>query len=125
MKITAYYLSFIFISLILLQACDKKGETPQIEIEKCGVEKPMEELAWLATQKNGCFADANCKTHFYKAVHNFKEVFYNQLEGALCTPNFDITLFNCDGQLIKRYVENEKALFENEVTEIKFLEACE
>lgn len=125
MKIIAHYISIILLSLLLLQACNKNGDTPNMEVEDCGVENPIEDLAWLALQKENCFADIDCKTHFYSAVHNFKMVFYNQLEGALCNPNFSVTLFNCDGQMVENYSESEKTKFENEVTKIQFLEACE
>jgi len=108
-----------------LQACNKNGDMPNTEIETCGVDNPMEELSWLSLQKNNCSADVDCKTHFYSGVHNFKMVFYNQLEGALCNPNFSVTLTNCDGQQVTSYNDSEKAKFENEVTDIQFLYACE
>ena len=72
------------------------------------------------------FGNGHCKIHFYSAVYNFKVVFYQQLEGTtLCNPNFGVKLLNCDGQEIISYAENEKNIFENEVTDLKLIHICE
>jgi len=120
MKRLIYNTFIIFLSLHLLYACNKNGDMPNMQVEDCGVENPIESLDWLTIQKSNCFADIDCKTHFYSAVLNFKLVFYNQLEGSFCNPNFSVTLFNCDGQMVASYDENEKPKFESEVTDIVY-----
>jgi len=125
MKNILYYTCILFLGLLVLNAC-KKNPVDEMKIEDCGVEKPLEDLAWLALQKEACFTDIDCQTHFYSGVHNFKEVFYQQLKGTnLCKPNFGVELFNCEGQSVKRYAENEKVLFENQVSDNKLLHVCE
>lgn len=123
MKRTIYYIVIIFLSLHLLYACNKNEEMPNMQIEDCAVENPIEDLEWLSLQKDNCSTDIDCKTYFYSAVFNFKRVFYNQLEGSFCSPNFSISLYNCDGLVVANY--NEKTKFESEVTDIQFLHVCE
>lgn len=125
MKKIIYYTCVLILGIFILSACNKEPMDP-MEIEDCGVENPVDDLTWLAPQKDNCFTDIDCQTHFYSAVHNFKMVFYQQLEGTnLCKPNFSVELFNCEGQPIKKYAENEKVLFENQVNDIKLLHVCE
>lgn len=123
MKRIIYYSVITFLSLHLLYACNKDGDMPNMQIEDCGVVNPIEDLEWLSLQKDNCSADFDCKTYFYSAVFNFKRVFYNQLDGSFCNPDFSVTLYNCDGQMVANY--NEKTTFESEVTDIQFLHACE
>jgi len=126
MKNILYYTSILFLGVLLLYACDKNKSMDDMEIESCGVQKPLEDLAWLALQKDGCFTDIDCQTHFYSAAYNFKQVFYQQLEGTtLCRPDFGVELFNCDGQQVKQFAENEKGLFESQVSDIRLLHVCE
>jgi len=125
MKKALYYLGVYILSISLLCSCGKDEGPDKMEVEQCGVSNPMVDLAWLSDQESNCFADIDCKSYFYTAVYDNKQIFYNELSGSFCDPIFNIILYNCDGQQVKQYGENEKTQFNTEVTEVDLLAICE
>jgi len=113
----------VFAAILLVSSCKKDKEDDTIE--DCGVENPIEELTWLKQLKDNCFAEPDCKSHFYSAVFDKKTVFYTDVEGLFCQPKFSVELRDCNNGIVKSYGEGDESKFNSEVTDTNLMYVCE
>ena len=113
-----HLLSLFFIGMLLL-SCNKENE-----ITECGVANPLEDLAWLADLKDPCEEDEICSTSISQAIYNGETVFYAFLAGPLCDPAFRVVLFDCEGDTVKIYQEEDLELFTEEIESDSIIYSC-
>jgi hypothetical protein len=109
-------------SFMVLLSC-KKDKSPGLT-NACGVSDPIDKVTWLSELKQSCNEDDICKVSVFQALYNGDTVFYTFLSGPLCDPAFNVTLLDCEGNVIKEYHEHEFENFAEEVDSIHTIFTC-
>lgn len=114
MKLIFYF----FIAAGMLIACQKDTEG----INDCGVENPIEELAWLHEMKNSI----SCICHSSIAQGTFKgqTVFFIIVPSFYCDAA-GITIWDCNGDVVKEflYIDDDPEMAQVEF--VKVLYSCD
>jgi|WetSurMetagenome_2_1015567.scaffolds.fasta_scaffold05535_5 hypothetical protein len=90
------------------------------EIPVCDVNDPLTELSWLAALKDE-LSTSDYPVAFVKAMYKKKIVFYYEYVCPSCNFVFDVTLYNCNGQVVRTYDRDDQEKFYNEVQFIEYL----
>lgn len=110
--------------LALFSGCKRDTITSQ---NACTAAKPLEEVTWLKTTKDGL----KCTTVYYysivKAIYRGQTVFYVHFSCPTCDYVFRATLLDCLGKEVRTFSNTlaEMQAFENEVTNRQVLYACQ
>lgn len=112
------FLSAFFI-IAFMFSCDEDKKT----IPACDVDNPLEELPWLKTM-TGSMTQCAIEVSIFQATYSESTVFYSQITDPAANSVFQITLWDCNGNIVKDYKFGEQALFAQEVTNSSNIFTC-
>jgi hypothetical protein len=123
MRLILYY---AFISAIILIGCDKDKNSiadNKQKIPACNVVNPIEDLDWLKELKNS-FTNCTCQVSILQGKYQENTVFYYMVTDPLCNSVFQVTLWDCNGDMVKEYKPGENDIFYSEVELVCTLYTC-
>ena len=100
----------VLILLLGFSSCDaSKNDT-----SKCEVQNPLEDLAWLKELKES-LKDSNLEKTIYQASYKKETVFYLMITDPRVRLAFGVTLWNCEGKVIREFKSGEYKEFDTQV----------
>lgn len=110
--------------LVLFSGCKKDTVASQ---NACTAAKPLEEVSWLKTTKDGLKCTSIVQYLIVKAMYQNQTVFYIQPVCPMCDIVFHITILNCEGKEIRTFTSSlaEMQAFDDEVKSRQVLYACQ
>jgi hypothetical protein len=114
-----FYCYFFFGVFFL--GCDNNKD--KNTIPDCKTDNPIEELDWLKDIK-GSYSNCTCQISILQGKYKEKTVFYEMMTDPVCDGVFNVTLWDCNGDVVKEYKENDFSVFTDEVEFVKNLYTC-
>jgi len=111
-----FYILFIFIGLI---CCDKKEES----LSQCETSEPLKELSWLKEFK-GTLTNCQIEISIFQAIYNNEVVFYTFITDPRVISVFGVTLWDCEGDIVREFDYDEAGIFHELVTKREVLYRC-
>lgn len=100
-----------------------------IGILSCKKEETLNTLSqkeWFKNIAVPCDQNTICKTYIYMALYKNMPVVYSTLSGALCDPAPIVTLYNLNGEVVRRYMgQDELSAFKKEVIHADLIYRCD
>jgi hypothetical protein len=112
-------LFYVSVCALILVSC-KNNENP---IPECSVENPLEELEWLKEIKNS-LNNCTCQISILQGKYRESTVFYLMITDPLCNSVFQVTLWDCNGNVVKEYKSEDADVFSSEVELINNIYTC-
>jgi len=111
--------SCIFICGLILIGCEKSENS----IPDCIVENPLEELDWLKDVKNS-LTNCTCQISILQGKYREKTVFYIMNTDPVCNSVFQVVLWDCNGNVVKKYKPGQNDIFSGEVELVGNIYTC-
>ena len=111
-----FFILFLFIGL----ACCNKKDKP---FSTCEFSDPLEDLAWLKEFKE-TLTDCDIEISIFQAIYNNDIVYYTAITDPRVNSVFGITLWNCEGDIVRIFDYDEADKFHNLVTDRTVLYRC-
>ena len=126
MKLNKITILSVLISCFLVASCSNDDDQNDGLI--CNPTEPFEELDWLLDLRDS-IDNCACEVSIRMGQYEGNTVFYKTMTDASCNWQFETDLYNCNGDIIKkyRYSEEQPNVFEKfseEVTEQENLYSC-
>ncbi|WP_372645653.1 hypothetical protein [Ancylomarina sp.] len=102
----------VLILFLGFSSCDASSN----DTLKCGVQNPLEDLAWLKTVKES-LKDSDVVKTIYQASYKKETVFYVMITDPRVRLAFGVTLWNCEGKVIRVFKSGESEDYEKLVTD--------
>ena len=100
----------VLILFLGFSSCDaSKNDTSQ-----CGVQNPLEDLAWLKEVKES-LKDSDVEKTIYQASYKKEAVFYLMITDPRVRLAFGVTLWDCEGKVIREFKSGEYEEFDTQV----------
>jgi hypothetical protein len=109
----------LLITGIILTSCKKDNNT----LPECNVEDPIEEFDWLKEVKNS-FTNCSCWISILQGRYKGGTVYYTMITDPVCNSVFEVTLWDCNGNIVREYKTGENEIFGNEVELVRNLYTC-
>ncbi len=93
--------------MVLLFSCEKNDNT-------CNCNDPLKDLAWLKEIKIS-LADCVCQQSIMQGKYQEKTVFYIANTDPVGNSIFDVVLWDCNGNVVKEYKDDQQDVFRSEV----------
>jgi hypothetical protein len=110
---------FFLICGLVIISCEKSENS----IPECKVENPIEELTWLIDVKNS-ITNCTCQISILQGTYKEKIVFFMMNTDPVCNSVFHVTLWDCNGNVVKEYKPGEFDDYSNEVKSLKNIYTC-
>jgi len=112
-------LYFLFLLVLVHSNCSKDNTN----IPDCTFENPIEELNWLKQVKNS-LTNCSCQTSIIQGKFREETVFYTRMDDPACNSIFNVTLWDCNGDVVKEYKFGDSEVFYKEVDYVRNLYTC-
>lgn len=106
-------------ALILVTGCE------EIVDPNCDTMDPLNELEWIAEMTHQ--VDESCNSihvSLFQATYKRRTVFYVQITDPQASVAFYAELYNCGGDLIRKFENSEQEEFYDKVTNRKVIYSC-
>jgi hypothetical protein len=115
----------LFVSVLIFSNCSKNENIKPEEQAILGsnIENPLEELDWLKDIKDS-LSNRSCQSSIFQGKYQEKQVFYVMNTDPRGNSVFMVTLWDCNGNVVKKYGLGDNDLFASEVKEIVCLCVC-
>lgn len=125
MKVNKITILSVLISCFLGMSCSNDDDQNGLT---CNPTEPFEELNWLKDLRDS-IDNCTCEVSISMAEFEGNTVFYKTMTDPLCNWQFETDLYNCNGDIIKKYRYSEEQpnvleRFSEEVTNQRNLYSC-
>lgn len=103
-------LIYLLLILLGLSACD----THKNSMANCDSKNPIEDLAWLKELKES-LKDSDLEKTIYQASYKNETVFYLMITDPKVRLAFGVTLWDCEGKVIREFKSGEYEEFNTQV----------
>lgn len=108
---TMKIITSVLILFLGLSSCHASNN----DTSKCEVQNPLEEYTWLKELKES-LKDSDVERTIYQATYNKQTVFYLMVTDPRVRVAFGVTLWNCEGKVIRLFKLSESDDYEKLVT---------
>ena len=110
---------FIWVILFLVSCAKDENSNKKI----CDFTDPIEQLSWLKEIKNS-MTNCSCEMSIMQATYENQTIFYAAMTDLLCDGYQTITIYDCDGKVIRAFKNSELQGFYEKQTNKKVLYRC-
>lgn len=110
----------LLIPVLLTTACNNEEK---IASSTCDLTDPIEQLPWLKEVKNS-LNNCACEMSIVQAEFESRTVFFVAMTDPLCNGVQTIVLYNCDGELVKTFSNDEYLASADKLNNRKNLYRC-
>ena len=105
----------IFTSILILLLGFSSCDASKTEVPKCETQNPLEEYVWLKELKES-LEDSELEKTIFQATYNKQSVFYLMITDPRVKLAFGVTLWDCEGKIIREFKSGESEDYEKLVT---------
>ncbi len=121
-----YRFCLIVIAVLVSYSCkeDQDKTTDMKPDTICEVNNPLTQLNWLALLKEQLDGNCVCEQSIFQAKYQNQVVFYSEITDPVCDYIFNVSIFNCQGQVVKNYDYDQFEEFNKEVIDRSKIYSC-